>query len=155
MTRVDGYGRIDRTRTLNFVFDGENYSGHPGDTLASALLAHGVRVLGGSVKLGRPRGIGGAWTEDPVGLVQIEEPFPEPMLQAATVELHEGLVARGLNGQGRLATVPDTARYDRRHAHCDTLVIGAGPAGLLAARTAARPRGAARRGARPPGPPRA
>ncbi len=138
MTRIDGYGRIDRTRTLTFVFDGTTYTGHPGDTLASALLAHGVTVLGGSVKLGRPRGIGGAWTEDPVGLVQIEEPFPEPMLQAATVELYDGLVARGLNGQGRLATVPDTARYDRRHAHCDTLVVGAGPAGLLAARTAAR-----------------
>ncbi|MEJ8278609.1 2Fe-2S iron-sulfur cluster-binding protein [Pseudonocardia spirodelae] len=138
MTRIDGYGRVDRTRTLDFVVDGTTYTGHPGDTLASALLANGVTVLGGSVTLGRPRGIGGAWVEDPAGLVQIEEPFPEPMLQAATVELYDGLVARGLNGQGRLATVPDTARYDHRHAHCDTLVVGAGPAGLLAARTAAR-----------------
>lgn len=138
MTRIDGFGRVDRTRTLSFVFDGVTYTGHPGDTLASALLAAGVTVLGRSVKLGRPRGIAGAWTEDPVGLVQIEEPFPEPMLQAAAVELYDGLVARGLDGQGRLATVADTARYDRRYAHCDTLVVGAGPAGLLAARTAAR-----------------
>ncbi|ANY07900.1 2Fe-2S iron-sulfur cluster-binding protein [Pseudonocardia sp. HH130630-07] len=138
MSRIDGYGRVDRTRTLSFTFDGVAHTGHPGDTLASALLAAGVRTIGSSVKLGRPRGIGAAWTEDPSGLVQIEEPFPEPMLQAAAVELHDGLVARGLNGQGRLATVADTARYDRRYAHCDTLVVGAGPAGLLAARTAAR-----------------
>ncbi|MBC3190455.1 (2Fe-2S)-binding protein [Pseudonocardia sp. C8] len=136
--RVHGYGRVDRTRTLTFTFDGTTYTGHPGDTLASALLANGVRVIGTSVKLGRPRGIGAAWTEDPTGLVQIEEPFPEPMLQASAVELADGLVARSLNGQGRLATVADTARYDRRYAHCDTVVIGAGPAGLLAARTAAR-----------------
>ncbi|GGI87257.1 sarcosine oxidase subunit alpha [Saccharopolyspora subtropica] len=138
MSRIDGYGRIDRGRTLTFTFDGRTYTGHPGDTLASALLANGVHCIGTSVKLGRPRGIGAAWTEDPTGLVQIEEPFPEPMLQAATVELTDGLVARGVNGQGRLAEVPDPARYDRKHTHTDTLVIGAGPAGLLAARSAAR-----------------
>jgi sarcosine oxidase subunit alpha len=138
MSRVDGYGRIDRGRTLTFTFDDRTYTGHPGDTLASALLANGVHTIGTSVKLGRPRGIGAAWTEDPTGLVQIEKPFPEPMLQAATVELADGLVARGVNGQGRLAEAPDPARYDRKHTHTDTLVIGAGPAGLLAARTAAR-----------------
>jgi sarcosine oxidase subunit alpha len=138
MSRVDGYGRIDRGRTLTFTFDDRTYTGHPGDTLASALLANGVHTIGTSVKLGRPRGIGAAWTEDPTGLVQIEKPFPEPMLQAATVELADGLVARGVNGQGRLAESPDPARYDRKHTHTDTLVIGAGPAGLLAARTAAR-----------------
>ncbi|ALE74711.1 ferredoxin [Pseudonocardia sp. EC080625-04] len=138
MSRVHGYGRVDRTRTVAFTLDGTTYTGHPGDTLASALLAHGVRAVGSSVTLGRPRGIGAAWTDDPTGLVQIEEPFPEPMLQAAVVEIHDGLVACGVNGRGRLAAVADTARYDHRHAHCDTLVIGAGPAGLLAARTAAR-----------------
>ncbi|GAA1395545.1 2Fe-2S iron-sulfur cluster-binding protein [Pseudonocardia kongjuensis] len=138
MTRVPGHGRIDRSRTLSFTVDGVTRTGHPGDTLASALLAHGVRVLGSSVNLGRPRGIVTAWTDDPAGLVQIEEPFPEPMLQAAAVELYDGLVARSLRGRGRLAAVPDTHRYDHRHAHCDTLVVGAGPAGLLAARTAAR-----------------
>ena len=137
-SRVDGYGRIDRTRTLTFTFDGQEYTGHPGDTLASALLANGVRRVATSVKLGRPRGITAAWSEDPTGLVQIEEPFPEPMLLATTIELVDGLVARGVSGRGRLAEVPDTARYDRRHTHCETLVIGAGPAGLLAARTAAR-----------------
>ncbi|MEU7818527.1 2Fe-2S iron-sulfur cluster-binding protein, partial [Pseudonocardia sp. NPDC049154] len=119
-------------------FDGQEYTGHPGDTLASALLANGVRRIATSVKLGRPRGVTAAWSEDPTGLVQIEEPFPEPMLLATTIELVDGLVARGVSGRGRLAEVPDTARYDRRHTHCETLVIGAGPAGLLAARTAAR-----------------
>ena len=138
MSRVNGYGRVDRSKTLTFTFDGRTYTGHPGDTLASALLANGVHRLGTSVKFGRPRGIGAAWTEDPTGLVQIEEPFPEPMLQASVVELVDGLVARGVPGQGRLAEIADTARYDCKHTHTDTLVIGAGPAGLHAARSAAR-----------------
>ena len=138
MSRVDGYGRIDRGRTIGFTFDGRSYTGHPGDTLASALLANDVHHIGGSVKLGRPRGIGAAWTEDPTGLVQIERPFPEPMVQAAVVELTDGLLARSVNGQGRLSDRPDPARYDRKHTHTDTLVVGAGPAGLFAARGAAR-----------------
>ena len=136
--RTPAGGRIDRSVTLRFTFDGREYTGHPGDTLASALLANGVHRIGTSVNLGRPRGIVGAWSDDPAGLVQVEEPFPEPMLLATTVELTDGLVARGLPGRGRLADVPDTARYDRRHAHCDVLVIGAGPAGLDAALDAAR-----------------
>ncbi|WP_018334452.1 2Fe-2S iron-sulfur cluster-binding protein [Actinomycetospora chiangmaiensis] len=138
MTRVEGYGRIDRTRTVSFTFDGVPYTGHPGDTVASALLAHGVTTLGTSVRLGRPRGVVGSWTEDPGGLVQVEEPFPEPMLLATTLEVTDGLVARGVAGRGRLAQVADTARYDHRHVHCDVLVVGAGPAGLVAARAAAR-----------------
>jgi sarcosine oxidase, subunit alpha len=138
MNRIDGYGLVDRGRTLGFTFDGVHYTGHPGDTLASALLANGVHEVGTSVQFGRPRGIGASWTEDPTGVVQVEEPFPEPMLVAATIELADGLVARGVSGQGRLAEVADTARYDRKHTHCDTLVVGAGPAGLSAARAAAR-----------------
>ncbi len=139
MSRVDGYGfTLDRSRTISVTVNGRTYPGHPGDTLASVLLAHDVATLGSSVKYGRPRGITGAWTEDPTGLVQIEEPFPEPMLLATTVEVTDGLVARGVGGQGRLAQVPDDARYDRRHTHCDVLVVGAGPAGLAAARDAAR-----------------
>jgi sarcosine oxidase subunit alpha len=131
-------GRIDRSTTVEFVFDGQTYTGHPGDTLASALLASGRHQIATSVKLGRPRGIAAAWAEDPGGLVQIEEPFPEPMLLATTVELFDGLVAHGLPGQGRLAEVPDSARYDAVHHHVDVLVVGAGPAGLAAALTAAR-----------------
>src|ERR687884_1828430 len=131
-------GRIDRATTVEFTFDGQTYTGHPGDTLASALLASGRHQVPTSIKLGRPRGIAAAWAEDPGGLVQIEEPFPEPMLLATTVELHDGLVAHGLPGQGRLAEVPDSARYDAVHHHVDVLVVGAGPAGLAAALTAAR-----------------
>ncbi|MGP3956333.1 FAD-dependent oxidoreductase [Nonomuraea sp. 3N208] len=137
MRRETG-GRVDRARTLRFRFDGRDYTGHPGDTLASALLANGVRQVATSVKLGRPRGIVAAGSEEPSALVQIEEPFPEPMLTATTVELYDGLVASGLPGQGRLAAEPDPARYDAIHAHCDVLVVGAGPAGLSAARAAAR-----------------
>ena len=131
-------GRIDRATTLRFTFDGMSFTGHPGDTLASALLAAGRHRIGTSIKLGRPRGIAAAWAEDPAGLVQIEEPFPEPMLLATTVELYDGLAARGLPGQGRLADVPDSARYDAVHQHVDVLVVGAGPAGLAAALSAAR-----------------
>ncbi|MGN9842183.1 2Fe-2S iron-sulfur cluster-binding protein [Nonomuraea sp. H19] len=135
--RRDSGGRIDRSRVLRFRFDGQEYTGHPGDTLASALLAAGVRQVATSVKLGRPRGVFSAGSEEPNAVVQIEEPFPEPMLPATTVELYDGLVASSLAGQGRLAAEPDPARYDAVHAHCDVLVVGAGPAGLAAARTAA------------------
>ena len=135
--RHPSIGRIDRGRTLCFRFDGVDYLGHPGDTLASALLANGVGQVGTSVKLGRPRGIYSAGSEEPTGVVQIEEPFPEPMQAATTVELYDGLVATGLSGRGRLAGVPDRARYDAVHAHCDLLVVGAGPAGLAAATVAA------------------
>ncbi|MEU5637868.1 sarcosine oxidase subunit delta family protein [Streptomyces rishiriensis] len=130
-------GRIDRDTLLTFTFDGTQYQGHRGDTLASALLANGVIHAGTSIKLGRPRGIFSAGVEEPNAVIQIEEPFPEPMLPATTVELYDGLVATSLPGQGRLATAPDPARYDAVHAHCDLLVVGAGPAGLAAAAAAA------------------
>jgi sarcosine oxidase, subunit alpha len=136
--RTASGGRIDRATTVEFTFDGQTLPGHPGDTLASALLANGRHQVATSIKLGRPRGIAAAWAEDPGGLVQIEEPFPEPMLLATTVELYDGLVAHGLPGQGRLAEVSDSARYDAVHHHVDVLVVGAGPAGLAAALTAAR-----------------
>ncbi|MCW8376684.1 sarcosine oxidase subunit alpha family protein [Streptomyces justiciae] len=131
-------GRITRTTPLTFTFDGTEYQGYQGDTLASALLANGVIQTGTSIKLGRPRGIFSAGVEEPNAVIQIEEPFPEPMLPATTVELYDGLVATSLPGQGRLATTPDPARYDAVHAHCDLLVVGAGPAGLAAAAAAAR-----------------
>ncbi|MCY9783403.1 2Fe-2S iron-sulfur cluster-binding protein [Nocardiopsis sp. EMB25] len=136
--RLPTGGLIDRDTALRFTFNGRSMTGHPGDTLASALLANGVHAIGTSVKYGRPRGIVAAGSEDPTSLVQIEQPFPEPMLTATTVELYDGLVAHGLPGQGRLASEPDPARYDAKHVHCDVLVVGAGPAGLVAALTAAR-----------------
>ncbi|MEW2118338.1 sarcosine oxidase subunit delta family protein [Streptomyces sp. NPDC005474] len=131
-------GRINRDRSLTFTFDGTEHHGYEGDTLASALLANGIIHTGTSIKLGRPRGIFSAGVEEPNAVIQIEEPFPEPMLPAPTVELYDGLVATSLPGQGRLATTPDPARYDAVHAHCDLLIVGAGPAGLAAAAAAAR-----------------
>ena len=136
--RLPTGGRIDRGTTHRFTFGGRTLTGHPGDTLASALLAHGVHQTSTSIKLGRPRGIAAAWAEDPNSLVQVEEPFPEPMLLATTIELTDGLAAHGIPGQGRLAEVADSARYDVRHVHADLLVVGAGPTGLTAALTAAR-----------------
>ncbi|MGK2880453.1 MAG: glycine cleavage T C-terminal barrel domain-containing protein [Mycobacterium sp.] len=131
-------GRIDRGATHTFIFNDREYTGHPGDTLASALLAHGVHQVTTSIKLGRPRGFTAAWAEDTGGLVQIVLPFPEPMLLATTVELFDGLAAQGIPGQGKLAETPDPATYDATHVHTDVLVAGAGPAGLAAALTAAR-----------------
>ena len=89
--RLPDRGRIDRSTTYEFTFNGQRLTGHPGDTLASALLAHGVHQVTTSIKLGRPRGIAAAWAEDPNSLVQVEEPFPEPMLLATTIELTDGL----------------------------------------------------------------
>ncbi|GHG26642.1 MULTISPECIES: 2Fe-2S iron-sulfur cluster-binding protein [Amycolatopsis] len=129
MTRLSGI-------PLKFTFDGRELTGFLGDTLASALLANGIHRVATSIRYGRPRGIVAAGVEDPNALVQIEKPFPEPMLSATTVELYDGLEARGLRGQGRLATEPDPARYDTKHVHCDVLVIGAGPAGRAAAAAA-------------------
>ncbi|HET6357428.1 sarcosine oxidase subunit delta family protein [Streptomyces sp.] len=136
--RLPTTGHVHRNEPLRFVFDGTTYQGFRGDTLASALLANGIIQTGTSIKLGRPRGIFSAGVEEPNAVVQIEEPFPEPMLPATAVELYDGLVASSLPGQGRLATEPDPARYDAVHAHCDLLVVGAGPAGLAAASAAAR-----------------
>ena len=64
-------GVIDRGQILNFRFDGRAYQGHPGDTLASALLANGVRLVGRSFKYHRPRGIYSAGAEEPSALVTV------------------------------------------------------------------------------------
>ena len=64
-------GRIDRTRPLAFTFDGRAYGGFSGDTLASALLANGVHLVGRSFKYHRPRGIYSAGPEEPNALVSL------------------------------------------------------------------------------------
>ena len=184
--RIDG-GLIDRSRTLSFSFNGRPMTGHPGDTLASALLANGQRLVGRSFKYHRPRGIFTAGSEEPNALVQLRTAArQEPNTRATTVELFDGLEAASQNhrgsldhdlmavtdwlapflgagfyyktfmwpkafwervyepairasaGLGRLSMQPDPDSYDKGFLHCDLLVIGAGPAGLAAARLAAR-----------------
>ncbi|EGO95860.1 2Fe-2S iron-sulfur cluster-binding protein, partial [Acidiphilium sp. PM] len=92
-------GRIDRSRTLAFRFDGRAYAGHPGDTLASALLANGVHLVGRSFKYHRPRGILTAGAEEPNALVGVgrDEGHYTPNLRATQVVLHDGLVAESQN----------------------------------------------------------
>ncbi len=63
------YGRIRRTRPINFKFNNKEYQGFDGDTLASALLANGVKVVQKSFKYHRPRSIVGIWAEEPNGIV--------------------------------------------------------------------------------------
>ena len=91
--------RIDSTRTVKFSFDGRDYTGHPGDTLASALLAHGVRRMARSFKYGRPRGIIGAGAEEPNALVQLGVgALTTPNVKATQAELYDGLSARSTSG---------------------------------------------------------
>jgi sarcosine oxidase subunit alpha len=69
--RLSKGGRIDRARSVRFSFGGRALYGHPGDTLASALLANGEHMVARSFKYHRPRGILGAGAEDPAALVQL------------------------------------------------------------------------------------
>ena len=185
-------GRIDRSRPLGFSFDGRRYAGFAGDTLASALLANGVHLVGRSYKYHRPRGILSAGAEEPNALVGIDDGFGRftPNLRATQVALVEGLkaqsqhrwpslrydvgeindvlgslfsagfyyktfmgphwlapnwawknlfepVVRRAAGLGDAPHEPDPDRYAQYFEHCDVLVIGAGPAGLAAAKAAA------------------
>jgi sarcosine oxidase subunit alpha len=136
--RLPTGGRIDRDATLTFTVDGVELTGHPGDTLASALLANGRVRVGDSIYLDRPRGIYAAGGEEPNALVQILGEHSEPSVTATIRSLTDGLEARTLSGLGVLDPEPDTATYDKKFVHADVLVVGAGPSGLAAARTAAR-----------------
>jgi methylglutamate dehydrogenase subunit C len=91
-------GRIERARSLRFRFDGREYHGHPGDTLASALLANGVRLVGRSFKYHRPRGIVAAGVDEPNALVALGSGARcEPNIPATQVALYEGLIAASQN----------------------------------------------------------
>ena len=92
--RLPEGGRIDRAAPLSFTFDGKVLAGLEGDTLASALLANGVDVVGRSFKFGRPRGIVGSGAEEPNAIVQVGEGARAlPNQRATQVELYDGLVA--------------------------------------------------------------
>src|SRR5450755_3384213 len=97
--RLPAGGRVDRAAPLNFSFDGRTFTGLKGDTLASALLASGVHLMGRSFKYHRPRGVLGAGVDEPNALVEIDRGpgRRDANLPATTVELHDGLVARSQN----------------------------------------------------------
>ncbi len=133
-------GRVDRGTVLRFTVDGRELTGHPGDTVASAMLASGLVEVAPSLYRNRPRGIVAAGVEEPNALVRIDGACgacSEGMLPATTVELYDGLAATTLSGRGRLDPAPDPAVYDKKYVHTDVLVVGAGPAGLAAAAAAA------------------
>ena len=181
--RVVNKGQIDRSRPIGFSFDGRNHVGFAGDTLASALLANGQRLVGRSFKYHRPRGLWSAGSEEPNALVTARQ---IPNQRATMLELYDGLAAESQNrwpslrwdvlsindafapflgagfyyktfmwprafweglyeplirraaGLGKLPRSHDTGRYEKAYAFCDLLVVGAGPAGLMAALVAGR-----------------
>ena len=185
--RTPAGGRIRRDRPVTFTFNGKQLSGFAGDTLASAMLANDVHLVGRSFKYHRPRGILSAGSEEPNALVTIDRGPGRvtPNLRATQQELFDGLTARSQNhfpslrfdlgalaglaapllsagfyyktfmwpragwkrlyepairraaGLGRVGGGEDPERYLHQYAHCDVLVIGAGPAGLAAAMAAA------------------
>ncbi|MCR9156866.1 MAG: sarcosine oxidase subunit alpha family protein [Rhodobacteraceae bacterium] len=101
--RIATGGQIDRSTTHSFTFDGKSYQGHPGDTLASALLANGVRLMGRSFKYHRPRGPLTAGSEEPNALVELRDGArQEPNTRATTTELYDGLFAKSQNRLGSL-----------------------------------------------------
>ncbi len=178
-------GNINRSQPVRFRFDGKSYEGYAGDTLASALLANGVRVVGRSFKYHRPRGVFSFGVEEPNALVELRSGNrQEPNIRATQIELFNGLVAHSQNawpsvdkdvgevnnlmskvlpagfyyktfmwpasywpryeefirkaaGLGRAATEADPDTYAKRFAFCDVLVVGGGPAGLMATSAAA------------------
>ena len=85
-SRLPSGGRIDRKRPLNFRFNGQRLEGYAGDTLASALLANDIAVVGRSFKYHRPRGIIGSGAEEPNAIVQLGSgATAEPALRATQI----------------------------------------------------------------------
>lgn len=186
INRLKQGGKINRDKTLRFTFNGQNYEGYLGDTLASALLANGVDIVGRSFKYHRPRGIIGSGAEEPNAIFQIGSgATTEAGMRATQVELYDGLVAksekgwpslafdiavvndwlsklfgagfyyktfmypakfwkiyeyflRRMAGLGSAPKEPDPDHYSHQNTHCDVLVVGAGPAGLMAALSAGK-----------------
>ena len=134
--------RINREDQLDLVIDGKQLTAFRGDTVASAMLANGMRSCGNSMYLDRPRGIFSAGVEEPNALVTVAarhaQDINESMLPATTVPVTANLNATLLSGLGVLDPNTDPAYYDHVHVHTDVLVVGAGPAGLAAAREATR-----------------
>ena len=92
--------RIDRSKRLSFNYGGKSYTGFSGDTVASALLANGVDIIGRSFKYSRPRGIIAAGADEPNAILQMgaTEATQVPNVRATQQELFEGLVCQATNG---------------------------------------------------------
>ena len=96
--RLPAGGAVDRGRPLAFTFDGKPYVGFAGDSIASALLANGVSIVGRSFKYHRPRGIWGAWTEEPNAIVDVtRDGKTTPNLRATTEALENDIAVRSVN----------------------------------------------------------
>lgn len=100
VNRLAKGGRIDRSQALSFTFNGQTYQGFAGDSLAAALLANGVDIVGRSFKYSRPRGIVAAGAEEPNAVLQIgsTEAAQIPNVRATQQALYSGLVANSTNG---------------------------------------------------------
>lgn len=120
-------------KEVSFTFDDKRYNGVEGEPMAAALLRGGLLSITNSTYHGRPRGVVGLGVEEPNALVQLVSGTMESMLPATVIEVANGLAARSLTGIGALPEPADEARYDKTNRYVDTLVIGAGVAGLTAA----------------------
>ncbi|MEP5154014.1 sarcosine oxidase subunit alpha family protein [Planktotalea sp.] len=185
--RIENKGLIDRAQSVSFTFDGTRIQGYAGDTVASALLAHDVRLMARSFKYHRPRGVLTAGSEEPNALITVKRGDDiEPNVRATVQEIYEGLevfsqnawpslnfdvmsindlvapflsagfyyktfmwprafwerlyepVIRRAAGLGGVSGKANDAVYEKAFAFCDLLIIGAGPAGLMAALEAGR-----------------
>jgi sarcosine oxidase subunit alpha len=133
MRRLPNGGRIRRDRPLRFTWNGRALTGYEGDTLASALLASGVLVVAKSASFGRPRGITGSGFEEANGFAQVRpKGVSEPLVRLSGMPLRDGMAAESRSPKGVLVPEEDRGRFDKRYAHCDLLVVGAGPAGMAA-----------------------
>jgi len=98
VNRLVSGGRVDRSQSVRFTFDGKAYVGYQGDTIASALLANGVSLVGRSWKYHRPRGFVGDGAEEPNGLFQVEEgAHTIPNVRGTQAEIYEGMVVHSTN----------------------------------------------------------
>lgn len=97
--RISGQGRLTPAKTARFTFDGKSMTGLAGDTVASALLANGVHLVGRSFKYHRPRGILSAGAEEPNALVTVERDAARktPNVRATVQELYDGLAVNSQN----------------------------------------------------------
>ena len=97
--RIKKTDHVDQTNRISFKFDGKTYFGFKGDTLASALLANGIHLVGRSFKYHRPRGIMTCGSEEPNAICQIngKTALTEPNVRATEIELYEGLEADSQN----------------------------------------------------------